>query len=113
MSVTAHHPLPPVDVNQRYEVEEAARYLRIGRTNVFRLIRDGKLATIRHGRRTFVPGAEICRLSQAPAQAETQRVVDAIRQHMNSPDGQASLDAETARQLQCIADRLGLGACAS
>jgi excisionase family DNA binding protein len=55
--------LPPLDPAQRYSPEEAAAYLRISRWSVFMDIRDGRLASIKEGRRRFVPGSEIARRS--------------------------------------------------
>ena len=58
--------LPPLDSAQRYSIPEAARYLRISIPKVFKDMAAGKLATIKSGKRTFVPGAEIARLSSLP-----------------------------------------------
>lgn len=61
-------PLQPLDERQRYTVEEAIRYLRSSRASVYKDIKNGRLKTIRDGRRrTYIPGSEIARLSQAPA----------------------------------------------
>jgi len=62
------HKLPPVDVNQRYTVDEAGAYLRKSRTSIYDDIAAGRLRIIKEGARTFVPGSEIagrCRLSEA------------------------------------------------
>jgi excisionase family DNA binding protein len=59
--------LPPLDAAQRYTVEEAIRYLRSSRASVYKLIGTGRLTPIRQGRRCYISGAEIARLSQAPA----------------------------------------------
>lgn len=56
-------PLPPLDSSQRYTVEEAARYLRTSRWTVFQMLRHGHITRIKFGRRTFIPGSEIARLS--------------------------------------------------
>lgn len=66
---TQHYPLPPLDERQRYTVTEAARYLRIARPTFYKLVNGGEIATITQGRRRFVPGSEIARLSRAPAAA--------------------------------------------
>ena len=57
--------LAPLDPNQRYAVEEAAAYLRQSRAKTFNDIRDGKLASLKDGRRTYVPGWAIVRRSGA------------------------------------------------
>lgn len=59
-------PLPPLDPAQRYTLPETAAYLRICIAQVFKDMAAGKLATIKHGKRTFVPGTEIARLSRLP-----------------------------------------------
>lgn len=61
--------LPPLDTAQRYSIEEAIAYLRSSRFTVFNDIREGRLATIKEGRRRFVPGSEIARLSRVTAAA--------------------------------------------
>jgi hypothetical protein len=60
-------PLPPLDERQRYTVEEAIRYLRSSRFSVYKDISAGRLATIKEGKRTFIPGSEIARRCAAPA----------------------------------------------
>lgn len=60
--------LPPLDPLQRYPVPEAAAYLRICIALVNRRISDGSIASIKDGKRRYVPGAEIARLSALPAQ---------------------------------------------
>lgn len=57
--------LAPLDTLRRYSVETAAAYLGISRARVFARIRSGEVTTIKDGRRTFVPGSEIARLSRA------------------------------------------------
>ncbi len=56
-------PLPPLDLLQRYDLEEAARYLRISRATLYNDIAAGLIATIKDRKRRFVPGAEIARRS--------------------------------------------------
>jgi excisionase family DNA binding protein len=56
---------PPLDPLQRYRPEEAAAYLRVSRWSVFQDIREGRLASIKEGRRRFIPGSELVRRSQA------------------------------------------------
>lgn len=55
--------LPPLDPRQRYSIAEACDYLRISRPLMTRRIAQGCIATITDGRRRFVPGTEIVRLS--------------------------------------------------
>lgn len=61
--------LPPLDERQRYSIEEAIAYLRSSRKTLFDDIKQGRLATIKEGKRRFVPGSEIARRSQVPVQA--------------------------------------------
>ena len=58
--------LTPLDVAQRYTVDEAIRYLRTSRASIYELIGKGELKILRQGRRTYVPGSEITRLSALP-----------------------------------------------
>lgn len=59
--------LPPLDLNQRYTVPEAAEYLRVCVATVNIYIAENTLRTIKDGGRRFVPGAEIARKSAVPA----------------------------------------------
>lgn len=59
--------LPPLDTVQRYTPEEAAAYLRKSRKSVFDDIRLKRLRSIKEGKRRYVPGTEIARLSALPA----------------------------------------------
>jgi hypothetical protein len=56
--------LPPLDERQRYSIDEAIAYLRSSRRTLFADIREGRLATIKEGKRRFVPGSEIVRRSR-------------------------------------------------
>lgn len=67
MSTPNAGPLPPLDLAQRYSIPEAIRYLRSSRKTIYDDIAAGKLATIKEGKRRYVPGSEIARRSQAPA----------------------------------------------
>jgi excisionase family DNA binding protein len=58
--------LAPLDERQRYEVNEALAYLRTSRKSFYELVADGRIRTITEGRRRYVPGSEIARLSAAP-----------------------------------------------
>jgi hypothetical protein len=59
--------LQPLDRAQRYSIDETIAYLRSSRKTVFDDIREGRLATIKEGKRRFVPGSEIARRSCLPA----------------------------------------------
>lgn len=56
--------LPPVDVNQRYTLEEGCAYLRISRTHLYNRIRAGTLRVIVDGSRKFIPGQVIVEQSR-------------------------------------------------
>jgi excisionase family DNA binding protein len=62
---TKFPPLTPLDPQQRYDLDEAARYLRISRSTLYNDISAGLIATIKDRKRRFVPGAEIARRSAA------------------------------------------------
>jgi excisionase family DNA binding protein len=62
--------LPPLDYAQRYSIDEAIAYLRSSRSTVYEDIAEGRLATIKEGRRRFVPGSEIARRSRFPGQID-------------------------------------------
>ena len=59
--------LAPLDLNQRYDLKEAAEYLRIGFSTINRNIALGSIATIKEGGKRFVSGLEIARKSASPA----------------------------------------------
>jgi excisionase family DNA binding protein len=40
-------------------VEEAARYLSIGRSEIFKMLREGRIRSIKRGRRRLVPKSEL------------------------------------------------------
>jgi hypothetical protein len=64
-------PLAPVDLAQRYTISEATSYLRISHASIYKEINARRLQVIKQGKRTFVPGGEIARLSQLKGQSET------------------------------------------
>lgn len=64
-------PLAPLDCLQRYSLDEAQRYLRISRPLLYRLIHTNGIATLKIGKRRYVPGSEIARLSAAPEAPKT------------------------------------------
>ncbi len=57
-------PLPPLDARQRYSVDEGIVYLRESRSRLYEKIASGELKIIKDGRRTYVPGSELIRLSR-------------------------------------------------
>jgi hypothetical protein len=61
-------PLPPLDANQRYSIEESIRYLRSSRKSFYQDIARGLIAVMREpGRkRTYVHGSELIRRSAPP-----------------------------------------------
>jgi Helix-turn-helix domain len=61
--------LAPLDPLQRYTVPEASAYLRICVAMVNKRISAGAIASIKDGKRRYIPGAEIARLSSLPTQA--------------------------------------------
>lgn len=60
-------PLAPLDLSQRYTIPEAVNYLRIGRAYLYERIAKGEIRCVVDGRRRYVPGTEIARLSALPA----------------------------------------------
>jgi prophage regulatory protein len=56
--------LAPVDMAQRYTIAEAISYLRISRASLYKEINARRIQVLKLGRRTFVPGSEIARLSR-------------------------------------------------
>ncbi len=57
-------PLSPLDARQRYSVDEGIAYLRESRSRLYEKIASGELKIIKDGRRTYVPGSELIRLSR-------------------------------------------------
>jgi excisionase family DNA binding protein len=60
---SAPAPLAPIDPLQRYSVDETVRYLRTSKPTFYADVRAGRIKTIKHGRRRYVSGAEIARVS--------------------------------------------------
>lgn len=59
--------LPPLDPLRRYSMNEGAARLSISRAHLYTLVTRGDLRTIKDGKRRFIPGTEIARLSTLPA----------------------------------------------
>jgi excisionase family DNA binding protein len=57
--------LPPLDKQRRYTVEQALLYLSTSRVTLYKLIHAKKIKAIKEGRRTYIPGSEIVRVSSA------------------------------------------------
>jgi hypothetical protein len=62
-------PANPVDVNQRYSIPETCGYLDISHMTLHAKVKAGQIAVIRENSRVLIPGSEIARLSQPPAQS--------------------------------------------
>ena len=60
-------PAQPIDLLQRYTIEESKAYLRLSRPGLYAKIRRGELRIIKDGTRTYVPGSELARVSTLPA----------------------------------------------
>lgn len=56
--------LTPLDERQRYTVDESLEYLRLSRARLYEKLQAGEIIAIKDGRRTFIPGSEIARLSR-------------------------------------------------
>jgi ribosomal protein L17 len=65
--------LAPLDVAQRYTIAEAQSYLRIAHASIYKEINAGRIRVLKHGKRTFVPGSEIARLSRVEGTEEAPR----------------------------------------
>ncbi len=57
-------PLPPLDLNQRYTINETNAYLRQSRAKTYKDIANGKLPIIKDGARTYVSGRVIAERSR-------------------------------------------------
>jgi hypothetical protein len=63
----SHLPLPPLDLNQRYTITETNAYLRQSRSKTYQDIKEGRLLTIKDGKRIYVPGRAIAARSGGAA----------------------------------------------
>ena len=59
-----NNPLPPLDLNQRYTINETNAYLRQCRAKTYKDIKAGKLTVIKDGKRTYVSGRVIAARSR-------------------------------------------------
>jgi len=64
---SATQPLQPLDEKQRYTIPEANAYLRQSRATTYQQINAGTLASIKDGKRRYVPGWAIAKRSGAAA----------------------------------------------
>jgi excisionase family DNA binding protein len=48
---------------QRYNIKEACALLRISHTSLYKRVKTGAIRSITDGRRRYIPGSEIARLS--------------------------------------------------
>jgi prophage regulatory protein len=85
--------LPPVDVAQRYTIKEATLYLRISHASIYKAINAGRIRILKQGKRTFVPGSEIARLSRLDGAATAPVAEEA------SPPGKPDIKESTAYRL--------------
>jgi excisionase family DNA binding protein len=58
-----------LDPLRRYNVETARSFLGVSRATIYKLIGDSRIATIKEGKRRWIPGSEIARLSAVPSPA--------------------------------------------
>lgn len=63
-------PTPALETTQpaarNYSVLEAAAFLRISRASIYRLIAEGRLKSLKIGRRSIILGADLARLVAPP-----------------------------------------------
>ena len=59
--------LPPLDLHQRYSIQESCGYLRISRPSFYKKLKAGEIYVLKEGARVFVPGTEIARNSTIAA----------------------------------------------
>jgi hypothetical protein len=55
-----------IDINQRYSLAEANAVLRQSPAKTFNDIKGGRIRVLRDGKRTYIPGSELIRLSTLP-----------------------------------------------
>ena len=74
--------LPPLDLRQRYTIEEACAYLRCSRARLYQHIGAARLETVQDGRRTYITGRVIAEFTER-----------------NTPSGGVPDGAEMIRQI--------------
>lgn len=60
-------PLPPLDLLQRYTVQEACSYLRTSRARLYAKVKAGEIPVLKDGARTYITGRAIAAQSQPAA----------------------------------------------
>jgi hypothetical protein len=58
--------LPPVDPLRRYNTLQAQEYLQLSNGAFYQAVHAGRIRVIKDGRKAYVPGQEIVRLSTLP-----------------------------------------------
>lgn len=94
--------LAPVDVAQRYTIAEAVSYLRISHASIYKLINGRQIRVIKHGKRTFVPGSEIARLSRledAPTAGVAPGTSTSLKPEVKESTGYRLLDSRIHQAL--------------
>lgn len=61
--------IAPLDILQRYSVNEACLYLRTSRATLYKLIATGELPVIKERKRTYISGRSIADRSSIAAAA--------------------------------------------
>jgi hypothetical protein len=66
----AQQPSAPliIDPNQRYELSESARILRLGDSTLFTRMREKRISVVKDGDRSFILGSELIRYAQSSTQ---------------------------------------------
>jgi excisionase family DNA binding protein len=60
-----NRPTLPLDLLQRYTVNESLEYLRIGRATFYKKVAAGQITLIKDGKRSYVSGRSIAAQSAA------------------------------------------------
>jgi hypothetical protein len=69
MTKSSNAAQPTFDPRLRYDIPESVSLLRKSRAAVYSDIKSGRIKVIRDGRRVYIPGSEIARLSALPGAA--------------------------------------------
>jgi excisionase family DNA binding protein len=68
MSVKVEIPaLPPLAADRRLSVNQALLYLNTSRATFYAMVKNGRIKTIKEGKRTLIPASEITRLCAVPS----------------------------------------------